>query len=101
MGRSIDPMKCWARRDAAVGLHPAPIVSMSLRPSIPGRVALQHGPLALPRLLLESNQTVVRASLLQRTASCPFFPGLIERAHSMSVTNLSRTRPLLAPIGAT
>ena len=82
MGRSIDPIGRGARRDAAVGPHPALIVSMSLRPGIPWRVALQQSPLPLPRLELSCDEPVVKARLLQRTATCPFFCGLTKRPHS-------------------
>ena len=59
------------------------IVSMSLRPGILRRVALQQSPLPLPRLLLSCDDTLVEARLLQRTAICPFFPGLTKHPHSM------------------
>ena len=82
MGRSIDPIGRGARRDAAVGPHPALIVSMSLRPGIPWRVALQQSPLPLPRLELSCDDTLADASPLQQTATCPFFCGLTKRPHS-------------------
>ena len=85
MGRSIDPIGRGARRDAAVGPHPALIVSMSLRPGIPWRVALQQSPLPLPRLELSCDDTLADASPLQQTATCPFFCGLTKRPHSIGV----------------
>ena len=50
MSKSIDPMEGRTRRDTALEPHPAPIVSMSLRPGIPWRVALPQSPPPLPRL---------------------------------------------------
>ncbi len=49
MSRSIDPMGRTTRRDTAVEPHPALIVSMSLRPGIPWRVALPQSSPPLPR----------------------------------------------------
>ena len=49
MSKSIDPMGGRTRRDTALEPHPAPIVSMSLRPGIPWRVALPQSPPPLPR----------------------------------------------------
>jgi len=79
MGRSIDPM---GGSGAALSPPRTLIVSMSLRPGIPGRVALQQSPLPLPRLGLSCEETVVKARLLQRMATCPFFRGLNKRPHS-------------------
>jgi hypothetical protein len=87
MSRSIDPIRRQARRDATAAPHPALIVPMSLRPGIPRRGALQHCPLALPRLSSDFYKTVVKASLLQRTATCPFFPGLTKPPHSKVCPN--------------
>ena len=67
---------------AALGPPRTLIVSMSLRPGIPWRVALQQSPLPLPRLGLSCDDTVVKARLLQRMATCPFFGGLNKRPHS-------------------
>ena len=97
MGRSIDPIGRGARRDAAVGPHPALIVSMSLRPGIPWRVALQQSPLPLPRLELSCDDTLADASPLQQTATCPFFCGLTKRPHSTLPLQL---RWLLGPKGS-
>ena len=44
MSKSIDPMGGRTRRDTALEPHPAPIVSMSLRPGIPGRVGAPAEP---------------------------------------------------------
>ena len=85
MGRSTAPIGAaldWARRGAAGRPHPAPIGSMSPRPGIPWRVALQQRPPALPRPPPECTYTVVNASLLQRTATRPLFLGLTKRSHS-------------------
>ena len=49
MSKSIDPMGQTTRRDTALEPHPAPIVSMSLRPGIPWRVALPQSPPPLPQ----------------------------------------------------
>ncbi len=96
MGRSTAPMRAleldWARRDAAERPHPAPIGSMSLQPGIPWRVALQQSPPPLPRLLPECTYTVANASLLQRTATRPLFPGLTNRAHSSIMSAKGRPR---------
>ena len=48
MSRSIDPMGQRTRRDTAWKPHPAPIVSISLQPGIPWRVALPQSPPPLP-----------------------------------------------------
>ena len=62
MGRSINPM-WWLvsskGRERRVLPPPAPIVSMSLQPVIPWRVALQHGPPPLHRLFPMLNNPVV------------------------------------------
>ncbi len=53
MGKSIDPMGVGQRkrsRERSRPPLPALIVSLSLRPGIPWRVALQHCPPPLPRL---------------------------------------------------
>ena len=98
MGGSTDPMGCRARRGAAKGPHPAPIVSMSPRPGIPWRVALPQSPLPLPRLGSGCDETAVKATLLQRTATCPFFHGLTKRPHSILSPVLSVTARVLKVI---
>ena len=65
MSKSIDPMGQTTRRDTALEPHPAPIVSMSLRPGIPWRVALPQSPPPLPRL---------RTSMQHRAGKANLFP---------------------------
>src|SRR6202049_1733298 len=52
MGKSINPMCCFLKTEgeAIPGSAPGPIVSMSLQPAIPWRVALLHCPPPLHRL---------------------------------------------------
>ena len=62
MSKSIDPMGGRTRRDTALEPHPAPIVSMSLRPGIPWRVALPQSPPPLPRLRTSMQQSAGKAN---------------------------------------
>ena len=63
MSRSIDPMGQRTRRDTAWKPHPAPIVSISLQPGIPWRVALPQSPPPLPRPWTSMQQSAGKANL--------------------------------------
>ena len=80
------------RWDAALEPHPALIVSMSLRPGIPWRVALPRSPPPLPRPWTGMQYRVGKANLFQRTATCPLFRGLTKRPHCNSFLSPSLAR---------
>ena len=62
MSKSIDPMGGRTKRDTALEPHPALIVSMSLRPGIPWRVALPQSPPPLPRLWTSMQHRAAKAN---------------------------------------
>lgn len=90
MGRSIDPMEVQ-NRDQRSPAIPA-IVSMSLRPAIPWRVALQQSPPPLGRLssmlkqVVESvNHHQIRGGEFSTGESGSFHPALTDRENSEAV----------------
>ncbi len=68
------------------------IVSMSLRPGIPWRVALQQSPPPLPRLRAVCTRTGLSATLLQSTVRCPQLRCLTPGVHTSSFHRGSRDR---------